>query len=246
LDQERSAGKVIFPPEPQTFTALNLCPINEIKVVILGQDPYHGPNQAMGMAFSVNRGVAVPPSLQNMYKELNDDIPGFKIPGHGNLEGWARQGVLLLNTVLSVVKATAGSHQGQGWEQFTDHIIRLINEKSNNVVFILWGVPAQKKAPLINTKKHFILKGPHPSPLSAHKGFFGCKHFSQANKLLEQAGRAPINWSQLDVVPPKDPSVSQPQPQPQPQPTSDPAATDSANSNAGTAEAKQPESDYAT
>jgi uracil-DNA glycosylase len=189
-----------------TFTALNLCPLPEVKVLLLGQDPYHGPNQAMGMAFSVPRGVSIPPSLVNMYKELKMDIPGFKVPSHGNLEGWARQGVLLLNTVLTVTKANANSHQGKGWETFTDHIIRLVNDRCDGVVFILWGSNAHKKIPLINTKKHYILKGVHPSPLSAQKGFFGCKHFSKTNDILKQTNRTPIDWSDLDPAPTPTPT----------------------------------------
>ncbi len=163
--------------------------------MILGQDPYHGPNQAHGLSFSVQPGIPAPPSLVNMYKELVSDIPGFQCPNHGCLIGWAKQGVLLLNTVLTVERGNAHSHANLGWETFTDKVIAAINEHRSGVVFLLWGSHAQKKGNFIDANKHHVLKAPHPSPLSAHRGFFGCKHFSKANELLEKQGMAPINWT---------------------------------------------------
>lgn len=194
LLKEEMSGKIIFPPKNLYFNALNLCPASNVRVVILGQDPYHGDNQAHGLAFSVPKGTAIPPSLKNIYKELQSDLD-IDPPAHGNLESWAKQGVLLLNTVLSVEKAKAASHQAQGWEQLTDAIIALINKQSSPVIFMLWGAHAQKKAAQIDSTKHLILSAPHPSPLSAHRGFLGCKHFSKANKFLSKKGFKPINWA---------------------------------------------------
>lgn len=194
LVQEKKAGKIIFPPGPKIFEAFNLTGFNEVKVVVLGQDPYHGTGQAHGLCFSVNQGIAIPPSLQNIYKELNTDIPGFIIPAHGNLTHWAKQGVLLLNATLTVEKDKAGSHQGKGWEQFTDKVISLLSEQKENLVFLLWGKFAQSKAPLINQQKHLVLMAAHPSPFSAYNGFFGCKHFSKTNQFLAAKGLTEIHW----------------------------------------------------
>ncbi|WP_439181767.1 uracil-DNA glycosylase [Carboxylicivirga taeanensis] len=183
----------IYPPAAQIFNAFDLCPFEQTKVVILGQDPYHGPNQAHGLCFSVNKGIKMPPSLVNIYKELHNDV-GIAMPDHGNLEHWARQGVLLLNATLTVQAHQAGSHQKKGWEQFTDAVIKTVAEQSEHVVFLLWGAYAQKKAQLINSDKHLILKSVHPSPLSAHRGFFGNQHFSRTNDYLTANGKAAINW----------------------------------------------------
>ncbi|TDB61008.1 uracil-DNA glycosylase [Photorhabdus khanii] len=193
--KERQAGKTIYPPQQDVFNAFRYTELADIKVVILGQDPYHGPNQAHGLSFSVQPGIPAPPSLVNMYKELVSDIPGFQNPNHGCLISWAKQGVLLLNTVLTVERGNAHSHANLGWETFTDKVIAAINEHRSGVVFLLWGSHAQKKGNFIDTNKHHVLKAPHPSPLSAHRGFFGCKHFSKANELLEKQGMAPINWT---------------------------------------------------
>lgn len=193
--QERAAGVTVYPPKEDVFNAFRLTELSDVKVVILGQDPYHGPNQAHGLAFSVRPGVAVPPSLLNMYKELEQDIPGFTRPSHGFLESWAKQGVLLLNTVLTVEAGKAHSHARFGWETFTDRVIAVINEQRENVVFLLWGSHAQKKGSIIDAQRHHVLKAPHPSPLSAHRGFFGCKHFSRANEILAQQGETPIDWT---------------------------------------------------
>ena len=193
--QERAAGVTVYPPKEDVFNAFRLTELSDVKVVILGQDPYHGPNQAHGLAFSVRPGVAVPPSLLNMYKELEQDIPGFTRPQHGFLESWAKQGVLLLNTVLTVEAGKAHSHARFGWETFTDRVIEVINQQRQNVVFLLWGSHAQKKGSIIDTQRHHVLKAPHPSPLSAHRGFFGCKHFSRTNEILAQQGDAPIDWT---------------------------------------------------
>ncbi|XP_064599619.1 uracil-DNA glycosylase-like [Liolophura sinensis] len=187
----------VYPPADEVFTWTNTCPINQVKVVILGQDPYHGVRQAHGLCFSVKKGVAPPPSLVNMYKELENDIEGFKRPDHGNLTGWATQGVLLLNAVLTVRAHNANSHKDKGWEKFTDAVIRTLNTSQTNVVFMLWGSYAQKKGACIDKKKHHVLKTVHPSPLSAHRGFFGCKHFSQANEFLKSNGKKPIDWTHL-------------------------------------------------
>ncbi len=193
LVAEKQQGKIIYPESRNIFNAFNSTPLDEVKVVILGQDPYHGPKQAHGLCFSVQQGVQVPPSLQNMFKELQRDI-GFQHPGHGCLQAWANQGVLMLNATLTVQQANAGSHQGQGWEQFTDRAIQLVNQECSGVVFLLWGSYAQKKAVFIDQRKHLVLKAPHPSPLSAHRGFIGCGHFSQANNYLQSIGKPPINW----------------------------------------------------
>ncbi|WP_428943805.1 uracil-DNA glycosylase [Pantoea sp. FN060301] len=191
---ERAAGKVVYPPQKDVFNAFRLTELGEVKVVILGQDPYHGPHQAHGLSFSVLPGVAVPPSLANIYKELATDIPGFERPAHGFLESWARQGVLLLNTVLTVEAGQAHSHARFGWETFTDNVIAAINAHREGVVFLLWGSHAQKKGSIIDPQRHHILKAPHPSPLSAHRGFLGCGHFSRTNALLEEQGEKPIDW----------------------------------------------------
>jgi uracil-DNA glycosylase len=192
--QQREVGKVIYPPQQDMFNAFRFTELGEVKVVMLGQDPYHGPGQAHGLCFSVRPGVRVPPSLQNMYKELSSDIPGFRIPNHGYLESWARQGVLMLNTVLTVEAGKAHSHARLGWETFTDHVIRAVNDHCQGVVFLLWGSHAQKKGAMIDPARHHVLAAPHPSPLSAHRGFFGCRHFSRTNELLAQQGKAPIDW----------------------------------------------------
>ncbi len=192
---ERAAGVTVYPPQKDVFNAFKLTELGDIKVVILGQDPYHGPNQAHGLAFSVLPGVAIPPSLLNMYKELEQDIADFQRPQHGFLESWARQGVLLLNTVLTVEAGKAHSHARFGWETFTDTVINAINTHREGVVFLLWGAHAQKKGSIIDSKRHHVLKAPHPSPLSAHRGFFGCKHFSQTNALLSAAGKKPVEWT---------------------------------------------------
>jgi uracil-DNA glycosylase len=194
VESERAAGKTIYPPSQDVFNAFNLTELAKVKVVILGQDPYHGPNQAHGLCFSVLTGVKTPPSLVNMYKELATDISGFTIPQHGFLQSWAEQGVLLLNTVLTVEQAQAHSHAKIGWERFTDRVIQQLSEHCNGVIFLLWGSHAQKKGSVIDKHKHHLLSGPHPSPLSAYRGFFGCKHFSQTNELLIQQGKSPINW----------------------------------------------------
>ena len=183
----------IYPPGKLIFNAFNLCPFHQVKVVIIGQDPYHGPGQAHGLCFSVQPGVEPPPSLKNMFKELSTDV-GKPTPQSGDLTAWARQGVLLLNTVLTVRQGQPTSHQGQGWEQFTDRVIAELNHKQTPVVFLLWGAHAQRKAQLIQNPIHYKLATVHPSPLSAHRGFFGCRHFSKANALLAQHGMTPIEW----------------------------------------------------
>ena len=198
LTGERDKGKRIFPAGGEWFRALDLTPLDKVRVVILGQDPYHGEGQAHGLCFSVRPGVRPPPSLVNIYKELHSDL-GLSRPGHGFLEHWARQGVLLLNSVLTVEMGLAASHRDRGWETFTDAIIRLVNAKAEPVVFMLWGSYAQKKAAFVDSTdkggRHLVLKAPHPSPLSAHNGFFGCGHFSKANAVLEAQGLPPIDWS---------------------------------------------------
>lgn len=191
--KQEYASRTIFPPAGQIFNAFNTCPFNNVKVVILGQDPYHGPGQAHGLCFSVNDGIQFPPSLQNIFKEITSDL-GIPAPKTGNLTRWAEQGVLLLNATLTVRASQAGSHQGKGWEEFTDAVIKTISEKAENVVFILWGSYAIKKKSLINASKHCILTAPHPSPLSSYRGFFGCKHFSQTNNYLTSKGKTPIEW----------------------------------------------------
>lgn len=188
----------VFPPADDIFNALHLTPLSEVKVVILGQDPYHNDHQAHGLSFSVKPGVEAPPSLQNIYKELQDDC-GCYIPNNGYLEKWAKQGVLLLNTVLTVRAHEPASHQNKGWEQFTDAIIRAVNAKEEPVVYMLWGSPARKKKIMLNNPNHLILEAPHPSPLSAYRGFFGCKHFSRANEFLSERGLTPIDWQIEDI-----------------------------------------------
>lgn len=196
VSRERQKGTV-YPPADQVWTWTTKVPIKDVKVVILGQDPYHNPGQAHGLCFSVPKGVHPPPSLVNMYKELTNDIPGFVTPNHGYLDGWAQQGVLLLNACLTVRANSPNSHKDQGWEQLTDAVIKYISDHGRNVVFLLWGAYAQKKGSIVDKKKHHILKTVHPSPLSAHRGFFGSKHFSQCNDFLKKAGKKPIDWSQL-------------------------------------------------
>lgn len=194
LREEAKQGQVIYPAKENLLNAFRLTPFDQTKVVIIGQDPYHGPKQAHGLAFSVQDGVKVPPSLQNVYKEIQEDI-GITMPAKGDLTAWAKQGVLLLNTCLSVREGQAHSHANKGWEVFTDKAIRLMSDKSEHpVIFVLWGSPARKKAALIDKQRHHILEAAHPSPLSAYRGFFGCKHFSKINEILENAGQAPINW----------------------------------------------------
>ncbi|MGA1192593.1 MAG: uracil-DNA glycosylase [Bdellovibrionota bacterium] len=194
VENERASGKVIYPRNGEVFQALSLTEFEAVKLVILGQDPYHGPNQAHGLCFSVPTGIPFPPSLENIYKELKSDV-GVERPKSGSLHGWARQGVLLLNSVLTVQSGQAGSHANKGWERFTDRIIAELNERREGLVFLLWGAYAQKKGSIIDTTRHTVLVAPHPSPLSAHRGFFGCRHFSQANTSLLQRGIAPIDWS---------------------------------------------------
>lgn len=198
LKQEYSQ-QTIYPDMYHIFSALELTPYEDVKVVILGQDPYHGPNQAHGLSFSVQPGVKTPPSLVNIYKELQDDL-GYPLVSHGFLESWAKQGVLLLNTVLTVRNGQAFSHRGQGWETLTDAIIKKLNEREKPIVFILWGKPAQEKIKMIDANKHIIIKSPHPSPLAAHRGFFGSKPFSKTNQALEQLGEMPINWQLPETV----------------------------------------------
>ncbi|MEG3766544.1 uracil-DNA glycosylase [Alteromonas sp. 14N.309.X.WAT.G.H12] len=185
---------VVYPPEEDVFKAFTLTPLEQVKVVILGQDPYHGPNQAHGLCFSVKPGVKIPPSLRNIYKELAADIPGFSVPDHGNLTSWAEQGVLMLNTVLTVEQGKANSHATYGWERFTDAVIQSLNTQKQNLVFLLWGGHAQKKGAQIDRQRHLVLNAPHPSPLSAHRGFFGCKHFSQTNQWLTEHHQQAIHW----------------------------------------------------
>jgi len=191
--QEEYQTKLIFPPANDIFNAFNFTPLSEVKVVILGQDPYHGDGQAHGLCFSVKPDVDIPPSLVNIYKELHEDL-GCYIPNHGYLEKWAKQGVLLLNTVLTVRAHQANSHRGIGWEEFTDAAIRILNQQDRPIVFLLWGKPAQSKKSMLKNPKHLILEAPHPSPLSAFRGFFGCKHFSKTNEFLTEHGLTPIDW----------------------------------------------------
>ncbi|MGB5854928.1 MAG: uracil-DNA glycosylase [Oceanisphaera sp.] len=193
--QERAAGKVIYPPEQDVFNAFKHTELSQVKVVILGQDPYHGPNQAHGLCFSVLPGVKVPPSLRNMYKELTTDITGFTAPEHGYLTSWAEQGVLMINTVLTVEAGKAHSHAKLGWETFTDKVIQTVDAHCTGIVFLLWGSHAQKKGEAIDLQRHHILTAVHPSPLSAYRGFFGCQHFSQTNTLLQQQSKTPIDWN---------------------------------------------------
>lgn len=191
---EKKAGKIIYPAGENWFNALNTTPFDKVKVVILGQDPYHGPGQAHGLCFSVLPGVPAPPSLVNMFQELEKDC-GIPASRHGCLQHWAEQGVLLLNAVLTVEQSKANSHQGRGWESFTDKCIEHLNREREHLVFLLWGSYAQKKGQLIDRNKHLVLQAPHPSPLSAHRGFFGCRHFSKANEYLKQHGIAPVDWA---------------------------------------------------
>ena len=194
IAQRRNEGINIYPESDDIFNAFNSPAFDDINVVILGQDPYHGQGQAHGFCFSVQHEIKIPPSLRNIYKELSTDIEPFTTPSHGNLKPWADQGVMLLNTVLTVEEGQAHSHKHLGWETFTDRVIAIINEKRQGVVFILWGAHAQKKGKNIDNSKHLVLNGPHPSPLSAHRGFFGCKHFSQTNSYLTAQQKRPINW----------------------------------------------------
>jgi len=194
LQSEKESGQTVYPKNADIFRAFNDTPFDKVKVVILGQDPYHGPNQAHGLSFSVQKGIAIPKSLINIYKELATDIPGFVKPTHGNLEGWAKQGVLLLNATLTVRAGEAASHQKKGWEVFTDEVIRQLSEKREGLVFILWGAYAQSKIPLIDQTKHHIIKSVHPSPLSVERGFWGSKPFSKTNAYLEKEGKKPIDW----------------------------------------------------
>lgn len=194
LRSEKAQRKALYPAGKDIFNAFNSTPLTKVKVVILGQDPYHGPGQAHGLCFSVQPGVPLPPSLLNIFKELHSDL-GVPIPPHGDLQSWAEQGVLLLNATLTVEAGLAGSHQGKGWETFTDKAIEVLNRECDGLVFMLWGAYAQKKGAIIDNEKHLVLKSPHPSPLSAHRGFFGNRHFSKANQFLQKQGKSPIDWS---------------------------------------------------
>ncbi len=196
LQAEQTAGKIVFPPGREIFSAFNATRFDDIKVVIIGQDPYHGPGQAHGLAFSVRKGVRIPPSLVNIYKEIENEY-GAPMPATGDLTGWARQGVLLLNATLTVRQAEAGSHQRKGWEDFTDAVIHAVNDRLEHVVFMLWGSYAQKKGGFIDRKRHLVLETVHPSPLSAHRGFLGCGHFKKANEYLAAHGRGTIEWHSL-------------------------------------------------
>lgn len=193
LRTEKAAGRVIYPPGAEIFNAFNQTPLKAVKVVILGQDPYHGAGQAQGLCFSVAPDVRLPPSLVNIYKEVEQDL-GVSMPAQGCLKAWAQQGVLLLNSVLSVQHGNAASHQGRGWERFTDRAIEIVNRERDGVVFLLWGAYAQRKGAIIDEQRHCVLRAPHPSPLSAHRGFFGCKHFSRANAYLQSRQLEPVNW----------------------------------------------------
>ncbi len=197
LTQEKQTGKTIFPKGKDIFNALNTTPFDKVKVVILGQDPYHGPGQAHGLSFSVPKGIRIPPSLKNIYKEIEEDL-GVKMPNHGDLNSWARQGVLLLNATLTVQAHMAGSHQKKGWEQFTDAIIHALNTHRQHIVYLLWGSYAQRKGGFIDQEKNLVLKSVHPSPLAAHRGFFGNHQFSKTNEYLQNHGITPIEWAQLD------------------------------------------------
>mgnify|MGYP001160958801 FL=1 len=199
LRREKAAGKVIYPPGPLIFNALNSTPLDQVKVVIIGQDPYHGPGQAHGLCFSVQPGIAPPPSLQNIYKELKRDL-NLPVPPHGYLQRWAEQGVLLLNTSLTVERGLAGSHAKAGWHRFTDRIIEIVADRRPHLVFLLWGAHAQGKARLIDPTRHLLLKSAHPSPLSAHRGFIGNGHFSRANQFLRQHAMEPIDWRLPEAV----------------------------------------------
>ena len=197
VDQEYKT-RTVYPNPEDIFAALHLTPLHEVKAVILGQDPYHGPGQAHGLCFSVKPDVEIPPSLQNIYKELHDDL-GLKIPNNGCLVKWAKQGVLMLNTVLTVRAHEANSHRDHGWEQFTDAILKAVDAQDRPIVFLLWGTPAGRKAALLHNPKHLILTAPHPSPLSAYRGFFGCRHFSRCNDFLVKHGQTPIDWQIEDI-----------------------------------------------
>lgn len=194
LEQRRKAGAIIYPKGSQIFAALDATPVSNVKVVILGQDPYHGPGQAHGLCFSVQKGVPAPPSLENIFKELATDVK-IPRPNHGDLNAWAKQGVLLLNATLTVEQSKAGAHQGKGWEEFTDQVISKLAETRSNLVFILWGSYAQKKGMKIDRKRNLVIESPHPSPLSSYRGFFGSRPFSQTNSYLERTGQQPIDWS---------------------------------------------------
>lgn len=194
LRARKAAGARIYPPGPQIFAAFDATPFEQVKVVVLGQDPYHGPGQAHGLCFSVQPGVSVPPSLENIFKEIHRDL-GLPRPDHGYLMPWAHRGVLLLNAVLTVEEGRAGAHQGKGWEGFTDHVVDTLNREREGLVFLLWGSYAQAKGKVIDPRRHRVLKAPHPSPLSAHRGFIGCGHFSAANDYLARQGQTPIDWS---------------------------------------------------
>ena len=203
LAAEKAKGQVIYPPGSEIFAALDTTPLDSVRVVILGQDPYHGPDQAHGLCFSVRPGVEIPPSLVNIFREIREDMQDPDVPGgrpdgrigeDGHLNGWAEQGVLLLNSVLTVERGRAGAHRGRGWEQFTDRVIEIINDQRENVVFMLWGSYARQKGERVDRSRHCVLTAPHPSPLSAHRGFFGCRHFSQANRYLAEHGQPPIDW----------------------------------------------------
>ena len=196
--KEEYSRTAVYPPADDIFNAFHFTPLSKVKVLLLGQDPYHNVNQAHGLSFSVSVSQKIPPSLQNIYKELQDDL-GCKIPNNGYLKKWADQGVLLLNTVLTVRAHQANSHQGKGWEQFTDAIIEAVNAQDRPIVYLLWGRPAQRKIPMLTNPKHLVLKAAHPSPLSAYNGFFGCRHFSQANAFLTEHGVEPIDWQIEDV-----------------------------------------------
>jgi len=193
LLERKHQGAVIYPPGGQIFNALDSVPFEQVRVVVLGQDPYHGPGQAHGLCFSVKPGVPTPPSLLNIFREIESDL-GLAPPAHGTLQHWADQGVLMLNAVLTVERGQAGAHQGKGWERFTDRVVKLLNDESEDLVFMLWGAYALKKGSVINRQRHCVLTAPHPSPLSAHRGFFGCRHFSQANAWLERHEKTPIDW----------------------------------------------------
>jgi uracil-DNA glycosylase len=203
LAAEKAKGQVIYPPGSEIFAALDTTPLDSVRVVILGQDPYHGPDQAHGLCFSVRPGVEIPPSLVNIFREIREDMQDPDVPGgrpdgrigeDGHLNGWAEQGVLLLNSVLTVERGRAGAHRGRGWEQFTDRVIEIINDQRENVVFMLWGSYARQKGERVDRSRHCVLTAPHPSPLSAHRGFFGCRHFSRANRYLVEHGQPPIDW----------------------------------------------------
>ncbi|TLU67299.1 uracil-DNA glycosylase [Thalassotalea litorea] len=200
LRAQRHAGQVIYPPDEQLFRAFELTPLDKVKVVVLGQDPYHGPEQAHGLAFSVNPKVKLPPSLRNIFKELEQDIEGFNVPVSGDLTSWAKQGVLLLNTVLSVQQGKAHSHSKLGWEIFTHNVMLELNSQQRPIVYLLWGTHAQNKGKVIDNSNHQVLTAVHPSPLSAYRGFFGCRHFSLANEFLKKQGEQPIDWQLSEEI----------------------------------------------